>query len=291
MKVCFTGAGGLVGTELSKLAGQSTSVLCGADRNSVDVTDPEVVKTWLRSENPDIVVNLAAYTNVNLAETERDAAFRVNADGAATLAAASQAVGIPIIHVSTDYVFDGTKGEPYTEADTPNPISAYGESKRAGELAVLETNSRAAIVRTSAVFGRHGVCFPATIVRLAQERPNLSIVDDQLTGPTAADGLAHCLLTMAEICARPDFDEWGVYHLQGRPHVSWYDFALEIVDRLGRQGSDQSLASIERTDTAHFPQPAERPLNGRMDCSKWLGMFGDDNLDWRDGLDRFFSAN
>ena len=226
---------------------------------------------------PDVVINAAAYTAVDRAEEERDAAMRLNADAVAELAKAAQASGAPFIHVSTDYVFDGASSSHYTEDATVNPLNVYGASKLAGERAALEENPDAVIVRTSWVFSKYGGNFVKTMLRLGGERDALSIVDDQVGGPTAARDIARALLAIAEKKHRGASGE-GVYHFQGAPTVSWAAFAAKIFDIAG---ADVNVTPIP---TADYPTPAARPLRTILDCARIERDFGIAQPDWRISL-------
>jgi dTDP-4-dehydrorhamnose reductase len=219
------------------------------------------------------VINAAAYTAVDRAESEQDLAFAINRDGARILAEACATIGLPFIHVSTDYVFDGTKRSPYVETDPVAPVSVYGQSKEAGERAVFEFCPHAMVFRTSWVFGIEGANFVKTMLRLGRERPLLRVVNDQFGCPTFADDLAHALISAA---ARY---EPGLYHLAGTGHTTWYGFAREIF-------AGHTTPDVEPITTADYPTPAKRPANSVLDCTKARTVLGVELPHWTDGLKR-----
>jgi dTDP-4-dehydrorhamnose reductase len=282
MKLLVTGAGGQVGRALAEAAGGVD--LVGLDRAALDVTDAEAVQRAVEAHAPDAVVNLAAYTAVDRAEAEPERAFAVNRDGAAHLASACAEAGIPLLHVSTDYVFDGAKGAPYVEDDPPNPLGVYGRSKWEGEEAVRERHEAHVIVRTAWVFGMHGHNFVRTILRLAGERETLRVVADQRGCPTAAADLAAALLRIAqEVTERPG--RWGTYHLAGQPPTTWYGLAEAVVEeaRLWRPLQAERVEPI-RTDA--YPTAARRPVEVVLDCGRIEAAFGITAPPWRPALAR-----
>ena len=281
MSVFIAGAGGQVGREAAALADSGAVV---TSRAELDITDEGAVRAALKAARPDVVLNLAAYTAVDRAEAERDAAFAVNRDGAAILAAAAADVGAAVIYLSTDYVFDGRKVGAYREDDPTCPQGVYGESKAAGEAATAAANSRHLILRTSWVFGRYGGNFVKTMLRLSESRSALSVVDDQRGCPTPADDLARASLHLAQACLAPGFDAWGVYHYCGYAPVTWCAFAREVFAAAGR---DVAVSAIT---TAEFGAPAPRPANSVLDCTKTGRTFGLVPADWREGLERVVRA-
>jgi dTDP-4-dehydrorhamnose reductase len=231
-------------------------------------------------------VNAAAYTAVDRAEDQADLAFAVNRDGAARLAAAAAARGAPFVHFSTDYVFDGTKGSPYVETDTPSPLGVYGSSKEAGERAVLAANPRSVVLRTAWVCGPHGGNFVKTMLRLAAEREELRVVADQHGAPTFAADLAEAVARMApRLVSAPAGDAaFGLFHLTGAPHTTWHGFTEEILAQAARRG--HRLPRLAGIATADYPTRAARPADGRLDCSKIHRVHGMAPADWRDSLAR-----
>jgi dTDP-4-dehydrorhamnose reductase len=246
MRILVTGAGGMLGHDLVEAAQAASVDLTAFTHAELDVVDAGQVERALTAARPDVLVNCAAWTDVDGAESAPDGAHRVNADGARHLARVARRAGVWIIHISTDYVFDGSKRSPYIESDPTAPASAYGRSKLAGEQAVAQAApEHHTIVRSSWLFGAHGRCFPATILRLAAERDELTVVDDQVGCPTFTAHLAHALLTLCE--TRP----LGVVHVAGEGSCTWYDFAREVVRSAGL--STRVLPG--RTAAQHRPAP------------------------------------
>lgn len=277
-----TGADGQVGRELSLRLGSADICLA---RAGLDITDPAAVDAVLHEFRPRAVINAAAYTYPDRAESEVAAAMAVNRDGAASLAAACERVGIPLFQISTDYVFDGSGDRAWREDDATGPINIYGRSKLEGEQQVQALCSRHVILRTAWVFSAHGSNFVRTMLRLGRERSDLSVVSDQKGGPTAAADIAACLLRM-EAGIRSGENAWGVYHYAGAPTVSWYDFAAAIFDaaRLEEQPRLHPIASSE------YPTAAARPMNSALDCSKIAARFGIEQPDWKTSLQPVVTA-
>jgi dTDP-4-dehydrorhamnose reductase len=244
MRVVVTGAGGMLGQDVLHAAGDGALGLARAD---LDVTDAGAVRDALA--DAELVVNCAAYTDVDGAESEPDAALRVNGEGAGNVAAAAAAGGAAVIHLSTDYVFDGTKEGAYLESDPTRPLQEYGRSKLAGEEAVVRANPRHHIVRSSWLFGAGGANFVDTMLRVARERGEARVVDDQVGCPTFTGHLARGLLALA------DDDDYGVRHMAGAGSCSWYEFAREIFTRAGVR------CELSPCATSEFPRPARRPAN------------------------------
>ncbi|NNF58464.1 MAG: dTDP-4-dehydrorhamnose reductase [Rhodothermaceae bacterium] len=276
-----TGANGQVGHALVQAA---PSEVIGLDRAALDITDAEAVRRAIAARAPDAVINAAAYTAVDRAEAEPEIAFAVNRDGAANLADACAAVGIPLLHISTDYVFDGTKAAPYTEDDAPNPLGVYGQSKWEGEEAIRDRFDQHIILRTAWVFGAHGTNFVQTILRLAREREALRIVADQHGHPTPAAAIAEALLHIARgVCAQQG--QWGTYHFAGQPPTTWHGFAKAIVAE-ARAHEPLAVQTLEPIDTTAYPTPALRPLSTLLDTTRISEAFGLTMPDWREELRR-----
>lgn len=247
------------------------------DRTQADLTDPEACAAAIHSIRPRAVLNAAAYTAVDRAETDLETARLVNAIAPGKMAQAAAGLGVPFLHVSTDYVFAGSGDRAWREDDATGPLGAYGATKLAGEQAVAAAGGQWAVLRTSWVFSAHGANFVKTMLRLGAEREELGIVADQIGGPTPAAAIAGALITMARTML-DDGSKGGVYHFSGAPDVSWADFAAEIFLQAG-------LATrIRRIETADYPTPAQRPLNSRLDCARIADDFGIQRPDWRDGL-------
>lgn len=229
---------------------------------------------------PDAIVNAAAYTAVDAAESDSARAFAVNRDGAAWLAGIAAQRKIPFLHVSTDFVFDGAKSSAYVEDDPPNPLNAYGRTKRAGEEAVLATCPQALIVRTAWVYSPYGQNFVKTMLRLAAEREVLRVVNDQAGNPTSAHDLANALLSMVLRLVSNDDHPGGIYHMAGSGETTWFGFAEEIVRVAGELG--HRVVPVMPITTSEFPTPATRPANSRLDCGKLRRDFGLQLPRWQD---------
>ena len=280
MKLLVTGANGQVGRALVEAGGEE---VVGLDRAALDITDRAAVHRSVTEHAPSLVVNAAAYTAVDRAEAEAERAFAVNRDGPAHLAAACAEAGVPLVHLSTDYVFDGTKGKPYRESDTPHPLGVYGQSKWAGEEAVREHVDRHVIVRTSWVFGTHGANFVRTMLRLMQERDTLRVVADQHGNPTAAADIARAVLEIAEQVHDGGDAPWGTYHFAGRPATTWHGFAEAILDEARRHGPVRTT-HVEAIPTSAYPTAASRPLDTRLDSTRLAEAWGIEAPPWRPAL-------
>ena len=276
MRLAITGAAGMLGQDLVGAAKAAGHEVLTYPRADLDITDASTVARALGDACPDAVVNCAAWTDVDGAEREEAGALAVNGGGAGHVARAATACGAWTIHVSSDYVFDGTKGSPYVESDPVGPLSAYGRSKLAGEDAVAEgAPERHTIVRSSWLFGAAGPCFPATILRLARERDELKVVDDQIGCPTFTGHLAEALLALCT--ARPV----GIMHVAGGGTCSWFEFAREIVSR-----ADVSC-EVKPCTTAEMPRPATRPAYSVLRSGR--GGEAPTLPDWHDGLGRYLA--
>ncbi len=276
MKILVFGQTGQVATELQRRAGGETELTC-LGRDAADLSDPAACAAAIAAQDCDAVINAAAYTAVDKAEEEEALAQAVNGDAPAAMARAAAEKGVPFLHVSTDYVFDGSGQAPWRPGDATAPLGAYGRTKLAGEDGVRAAGGTHAILRTSWVFSAHGGNFVKTMLRLAGSRDRLTIVADQVGGPTAAADIADALLTMAAAFHRGEGTS-GTYHFSGAPDVSWADFAREIFAQAGK--------TVEVVDipTANYPTPAARPLNSRLDCSASETHFGLPRPDWRRSL-------
>ncbi|MEX0759258.1 MAG: dTDP-4-dehydrorhamnose reductase [Tistlia sp.] len=270
--VLLFGGAGQVGRELAALAASRGVPLVAPAREAVDLCDRAAVEAELRRDAPAVVVNAAAYTAVDKAESEQEEALRVNRDGAATLAAAAAAADLPFVHLSTDYVFDGSAREPYREDAPVSPLSAYGRSKEAGERAVREVCPRHVILRTAWVFSPFRSNFVKTMLRLGAERPELRIVDDQLGCPTAAADIAAAVLTIAEAVVRPGFSDWGTYHFVGAERMTWFGFARRIFELARAEG--RPVPALAPITTPEYPTPAPRPAYSVLDTTNLGRVFG-----------------
>lgn len=274
MRIMVFGKTGQVACEVQRQAQVNA-----LGRDEADLADPADCAEAIRAEAPDVVINAAAYTAVDRAETEEDLARVINAEAPGAMARACADLGIPFIHISTDYVFDGAGETPFAPDHPTGPLGAYGRTKLAGEEAVRAAGGVHAIFRTSWVVSAHGSNFVKTMLRLGAERDRLTIVADQVGGPTpAADIAALCLAAAAQLVEDPD--KTGTYHISGGPDVSWADFAREI---FAQAGISCEVADIPSSD---YPTPATRPQNSRMDNRATEEVFGLARPDWRAGLSR-----
>jgi dTDP-4-dehydrorhamnose reductase len=281
MKLLVLGAGGQVGLELRRLAWPSGYDLDAFGRDGVDITEREAVAAAVARERPDIVINAAAYTAVDRAETEPDAAWASNCTGPANLAAACRDAAIPLIHLSTDYVFDGSKPGPYREDDPVKPLGVYGQSKEAGDCAVREALARHVILRTAWVYSAHGHNFVKTMLRLAAERPVLRVVADQIGSPTGAADIAAAIGAIVQQLDAGN-SRWGTYHFAGGGTVTWHGFAQAIFELATPWRGPPPL--VEAIATADYPTPARRPANSVLDCSRIGEVFGIVPRPWRQAL-------
>jgi dTDP-4-dehydrorhamnose reductase len=256
-------------------------------RPELDLTRPESLGRAVASHAPRAIVNAAAYTAVDKAEAEPALVMAVNRDGAGALAATAARLGVPFVHVSTDYVFDGRKDAPYREDDAPGPLGAYGRSKLEGEAAVCAACRAGVILRTSWVYSPFGQNFVATMLRLAATREKVQVVGDQHGAPTAAPDLAGAILELVERLTAPridDRDTGGIYHLAAAGETTWYGFAEAIFAGWARRG--HRVPMLEPITTAQYPTAARRPANSRLDCSKIARVFGLRLPAWQTSLER-----
>ncbi|MCL4140076.1 UNVERIFIED_CONTAM: hypothetical protein GTU68_065893, partial [Idotea baltica] len=247
-------------------------------RDDADLSDPQACARALRAAAPTAVINAAAYTAVDRAEEEEPLALTINGDAPTAMAQACADLGLPFVHISTDYVFDGSGHAPRAITDPVSPQNAYGRTKLAGENGLRAAGGSYAIMRTSWVVSAHGNNFVKTMLRLSETMDALRIVDDQIGGPTPAADIARACLSMAEQL-RSDPGKTGTYHFSGAPDVSWKEFAEAIFARAGRN------VAVTGIPTADYPTPASRPLNSRLDCAETETVFGISRPDWRAGLD------
>lgn len=276
MAVLVFGKTGQVATELARVGGDD--VVC-LGRAEADLADPDACAAIIRDTDATGVINAAAYTAVDNAEDEEALATVINGDAPAAMARAAAERGLPFVHISTDYVFDGSGVKPWLPEDETAPLGAYGRSKLAGERGVVAAGGTFAILRTSWVFSSHGSNFVKTMLRLAETKDHLTIVEDQIGGPTEAGDIARACLAVARGLSGAT-GQGGIYHFSGRPDVSWADFAREIFAQ-----ADLKI-SVEGIPASAYPTKAKRPGNSRMDCSSLQATFGVTRPDWRESLGR-----
>lgn len=271
MSLLAFGQTGQVAQELARLGVPTLN------RADADLSDPKGCANIIAASGATAIINAAAYTAVDRAETEEVLAHTINAAAPAAMAQACALKGIPLVHISTDYVFDGTGTTPFTPANFTSPLGAYGRTKLAGEDAVRASGTPHAILRTAWVFSAHGANFVKTMLRLGAEREALNIVADQIGGPTPARDIAQACVTMAE-ALQSDASKSGTYHFSGAPEVSWADFARAIF------AEAQVAVDVSGIPSTDYPTPAKRPLNSRLDCTATQQVFGIERPDWRVGL-------
>ena len=283
MRVLLLGANGQLGQELSRTL-PSVGEVKASSRSEVDLTNGHSIVETIDTFKPDIIVNAAAYTAVDKAENERDLAFIVNAEAVGILADEATKRDIWLIHYSTDYVFDGSKTEPYLETDVPNPINVYGESKLAGEQAITASGCKHLIFRTTWVIGKDGSNFAKTVLRMATERDSLSIINDQFGVPTAPALIAK--VTKAAIEAIATANHWpsGIYHLAPHGETTWHGIAqtLLLLATEARLPLATDESALQAITTAEYPTPAKRPTNSRLDTSKLEKQLKFNLPDWKD---------
>ena len=281
LNILISGKTGQVAVELQKhLAGLGNLIVLG--RDVLDLSQPEQIRAQVRAHKPDLIIIAAAHTAVDQAESEPELAFAINATAPGVFAEEAAALGIPLIHYSTDYVFDGSKPAPYTEDDATNPLGVYGKSKLAGELAIAASGARHLILRTSWVYSTHGKNFLLTMQRLLQERPELRVVADQIGAPTWAGTIAQSTRALIERWQAGEAGAWGTYHLTAQGETSWFGFTQAIAAHLSAQG--KACATLEPIPASAYPTPAARPQNSRLDCSKLAREWGVTQPDWEAAL-------
>ena len=282
-KFLITGVNGQVGYCLTQqLQGEHEILAVG--RNELDITDQSAVKKAIENFCPNVIINAAAHTAVDRAETEIELSKAINVKGPQYLAEAAKSVGAAILHISTDYVFDGQRAGKYKESDATDPQGVYGRTKLEGEQAVAAANDKFIVLRTAWVFGEHGNNFVKTMLRLAKTRDTLGVVADQVGGPTYAGDIAKALIQIAEKIIAGEKVEYGVYHLTGEPYVSWYEFAKAIFAEAVSQNVLEKSPLVNAITTADYPTPAKRPANSCLDLTKIQQVFGIQPSDWQKAL-------
>jgi dTDP-4-dehydrorhamnose reductase len=274
-KIIVTGANGQLGRELQALAGTFPSLdLLFTDRNSLPIGDPGLVTAFFKEIRPAFCINCAAYTAVDKAETEKDQAFAINGEAAGSLALACKSVGARLIHISTDYVFDGHSAIPLKENDPTGPINVYGASKLKGEQLALQHNEDTVIIRTSWVYSEFGHNFVKTMIRLMREKESIKVINDQIGSPTYAADLAAVTLRIASGAKFVP----GIYHYSNEGQISWWDFALAIKELT------HSLCSVEPIPTSQYPTPAKRPHYSLLDKNLIKNTYGITIPEWKESL-------
>ena len=276
MKVLITGAGGMTGSELARQGLEREWDIVALTKADLDVADADKVEGIIGSERPDVIINAAAYTAVDAAETDAETAMAVNAAGPQNIARAARTSGAQLLHISTDYVFDGEATEPYAPEDRPAPINVYGESKLAGEMAIRDACAEHVIVRTSWVYSHEGKNFVRTMLRSAEEKKEIKVVNDQYGCPTSSIDLASALLCAANLMMRSYVT--GTYHFCNAGSTTWFDFANAIFEL---QGTSPQVTPIPSTE---FPTAAKRPRWSVLDTTSFQLAFGVEPRPWRNAL-------
>ncbi len=283
MKLLLFGNKGQVGREIEELAQTKSIKFFGFDIDTLDITNQEAVKAvFAKYTDVDVVINAAAYTAVDKAEDEPEQAYVVNCDAVKNLAVACREYNIPLLHISTDYVFSGKTNKPYKEDDPTEPLGIYGKSKLAGDQTLINTWEKHVIIRISWVFGRYGNNFVKTILRLAQERESLNIVSDQYGCPTPAADIARVLLEIAKQIYNGN-EKCGIYHYCGEPATTWYEFATKIIE-LGHNKFNFKLKHLNKITTAEFPTKVVRPQNSELEVKKIIQDYNIERHPWVDYL-------
>jgi dTDP-4-dehydrorhamnose reductase len=279
MKILLIGNLGQVGREITELAAAKNFLVAGFDLNTLDITRRDQVFAVVNQHSDcDVLINAAAYTAVDKAEDEPGIAYAVNCDGVENLALACSEYNIPLLHISTDYVFSGDKKMAYTENSMPDPVSFYGKSKLAGEQILASAWHKHIILRTSWVFSKHGGNFVKTILKLAQEREELKIVGDQHGCPTPAADVARVLLEMAQKITA-GAENFGIYNYCGLPATNWHEFAKQIIE-LGKSKYQFKLKKLQKITTPEYPTKAVRPLNSELEVQKIIQDYGIQRHEW-----------
>lgn len=281
MAIILTGANGQVGSEIKLLASEYDMPVNAYSHLQCDILNYDILKNLIEAELPEAVVNTAAYTAVDKAEDDADSAYAINHKGSENLARICADLNIPLIQLSTDYVFDGKADKPYLETDATLPESIYGKSKLDGENAIIKQCKKYIILRTSWVFGRYGNNFVKTMLRLASERKELSVVKDQTGCPTSARSIAQAVLKIVSAIRQGDTN-WGIYHFCGKPETTWYNFAREIFHQAEAFG--QKPPAIVPITSTEYPQRASRPMYSVLNCEKIQSVYAIKQPDWNEDL-------
>jgi dTDP-4-dehydrorhamnose reductase len=280
-KILITGAGGQVGEELANA--DTTCEIIALTRSELDITHKNSVSEAVHAHQPDIIINAAAYTAVDKAEDEAKRAYAINRDGVRYLAQACAENSIPLLHISTDFVFDGEKETAYTEDDSIAPLGVYSQSKAEGEIILRELLPEHINLRTSWVFSSTGNNFVKTMLRLGKERDQLNIVSDQQGCPTSASSISETLILIAHQYLEGKLIPWGTYHYSNQPVTTWYEFAQSIFAQASSI-DNRPTPKLNPIPTSEYPTPARRPLNSELNCQKIEKAFGITRPDWHDEL-------
>jgi dTDP-4-dehydrorhamnose reductase len=279
MKILLFGARGMLGRDLQPILSGRHEVI-GKDIEDLDITDPKQVRKAVETLRPQTVINAAAFTDVDGCESQKDLAFKVNAEGAGNVARACREAGACLIHLSTDYIFDGTSRVPYSEEAQPNPINVYGESKLRGEKAVQQAGGNHLILRTAWLYGKYGKNFVDTILRLASQQKELRVVDDQQGSPTFTRDLSQAIAQLLEK------DVQGILHVTNSGSCSWFEFAEKILESKGIRGWKTRVIPIS---SRQLSRPARRPSNSVLDCSRFQNLTGSTIRPWEEALGDYLS--
>lgn len=284
MRMLITGAHGQLGREIIDLMQSKGCPVQAPPEDDLDITDPKKIDHVISHLRPDLVINTAAYTQVDQAETQTDLAFKVNKNGCTNLAHACARTRIPLIHISTDYVFDGQKGTPYVESDPISPLGVYGRSKAEGEIEIKSILKEHIILRTSWLYGFHGQNFVKTMLNLATSKKEIRVAADQFGSPTNAADLARTILNLGIRIQTKSKIYWGTYHYCGQGVISWHIFAEKIMELIRLIGGKRT-ARVLPVSTADYPTPAQRPVYSALDCSRIQKHFGIDLQPWQKSLE------
>jgi len=285
MKLLIIGSKGQLGSELVIECKRNDFSFLALDLPEFNITDPSQVKKTLADFMPSIVINASAYTNVDMAETEPEIAYTVNSDGPANLALSCDKNRIPIIHISTDYVFDGSKGQPYVESDPVSPLGIYGKSKEKGESKLRSILKQHIILRTSWLYSAYGNNFVKTMLKLGKEKEIIKVVSDQYGCPTCAADLAEAVVDISKQITQNFKIAWGTYHYCGLGITTWHEFAKAIFE-IASQYQNYKVSSVEAITTAQYPTKTKRPAFSALDCGLFKKHFGINIKPWQESLEK-----
>ena len=291
MKIIVTGSRGQVGKAIFVRGAKYGFNMVGYSKEDLDITSKKNINDVFNFEKPDLVINAAAYTNVDHAEKEIDKAFKVNEKALFFLSQICSTFNVPLLHISTDYVFDGKLNKLYTETDNVCPINVYGCSKELGEKVIRKNIEQHIILRTSWVFSRDGNNFVNKIISKADKKNEISVIEDQMGGPTSADGIAEALLKIANQYKTNNQIIWGTYNFSGNPNTSWYDFAKEIFKTALSLKLIKTIPIIKPIKSFAYPTIAQRPANSRLDCTKIYKNFGIIPDNWKNRLSEYLNTS